>query len=59
MKKVNALIKLPEVKTIFNLFNNNKGIYLVGGCIRATLSGKEVTDIGFAVDIDTEAVVKT
>ena len=59
MKKVNELIKLPEVKTIFNLFNNNQGIYLVGGCIRDTLSGKEVTDIDFAIDIDPEEVVKT
>ena len=59
MKKVNELIKLPEVKTIFNLFNNNQGIYLVGGCIRDTLSAKEVTDIDFAIDIDPEEVVKT
>ena len=59
MKKVNELIKLPEVKTIFNLFNNKQGIYLVGGCIRDTLSAKEVTDIDFAIDIDPEEVVKT
>ncbi len=58
MKKVNELIKLPEVKTIFNLFNNNQGIYLVGGCIRDALSGKDVTDIDFAVDIDPEEVIK-
>ena len=58
MKKINELIKLPELKTIFDLFNNNQGIYLVGGCIRDTLSGKEVTDIDFAVDIDPEEVVK-
>ncbi len=58
MKKVNELIKLPEVKTIFNLFNNNHGIYLVGGCIRDALSGKDVTDIDFAVDIDPEEVIK-
>ena len=57
MKKINELIKLPEVRTIFDLFNNQK-IYLVGGCIRDTLSGKEVTDIDFAVDIDPEEVVK-
>ncbi|MDG2416904.1 MAG: CCA tRNA nucleotidyltransferase [Pelagibacterales bacterium] len=57
MKKINELIKLPEVRTIFDLFNN-QGIYLVGGCIRDTLSGKEVTDIDFAVDIDPEEVVK-
>ena len=58
MKKLNELIKLPEVKTIFNLFNNNQGIYLVGGCIRDALSGKDVTDIDFAVDIDPEEVIK-
>ncbi len=58
MKKINELIKLPEVKTIFDLFNNNQGIYLVGGCIRDTLSGKKVTDIDFAVDIDPEEVVR-
>ena len=57
MKKINELIKLPEVRTIFDLFNN-QGIYLVGGCIRDTLSGKEVTDIDFAVDIDPEEVIK-
>ena len=49
MKKVNELIKLPEVKTIFNLFNNNQGIYLVGGCIRDALSGKDVTDIDLSL----------
>ncbi len=58
MKKVNELIKLPEVKTIFNLFNNNQGIYIVGGCIRDALSGKDVTDIDFAVDINPEEVIK-
>ena len=57
MKKINELIKIPEVRTIFDLFNN-QGIYLVGGCIRDTLSGKEVTDIDFAVDIDPEEVIK-
>ena len=58
MKKVIELIKLPEVKTIFNLFNDSQGIYLVGGCIRDSLLGKEIMDIDFAVDIDPEEVVK-
>lgn len=58
MKKIIELVNLPDVKTIFDLFDKDQGIYLVGGCIRDKISGKKVEDIDFAVDIEPQEIVQ-
>ena len=58
MKKIIELVNSPDAKNIFDLFSENQGVYLVGGCIRDFLSGKKVEDIDFAVDIEPKEVVK-
>ena len=58
MKKIIELVNSPDAKNIFDLFSENQGVYLVGGCIRDFLSGKKVEDIDFAVDIEPKEVVQ-
>ena len=58
MKTIAEIICSPEVKVIFDIFDEEYDIYLVGGCIRDVLSGKEVVDIDFAISIEPKEVVR-
>ena len=58
MKTILDIISIPEVKVIFNLFKKEKNIYLVGGCIRNVLSGKEIDDIDFSIGIKPSEVIE-
>ena len=58
MKTILDIISIPEVKIIFNLFKKEKNIYLVGGCIRNILSGKEIDDIDFSIGIKPSEVIE-
>jgi len=44
-------VKLEEVGVPFELFGNKRSrVYLVGGCIRDAILGREITDFDFAVE---------
>ena len=58
MKTISDIIGSPEVKIIFDIFDEDHDIYLVGGCIRDVLSGKVALDIDFAINIEPKEVVR-
>tara|TARA_B110001454_G_scaffold218661_1_gene247345 strand:- start:208 stop:1455 length:1248 start_codon:yes stop_codon:yes gene_type:complete len=61
-KNLKQLINLPEINLLFSIFsssidNKEKGIYLVGGCIRDALQEKNIKDIDFATPHNPEEVI--
>ena len=61
-QNLKQLISLPEINLIFSIFsssidNGEKGIYLVGGCIRDALQRKNIKDIDFATPYNPEEVI--
>lgn len=47
-----------DIKTLFNIFNGNNKLMLVGGCVRNFILNKEINDFDFATTLKPEEVIK-